>query len=484
MTANTTSATKASSQVPLIIDGKQVTTDASFDVHNPSTGKVLWRSSTASPHDAVAAVESAQSAFPGWSKTKPAYRRDLFLRAANIFEQRGEELARFMKEETGAEDRFIDFNLVSCVEMLRDLAGRISSIAGSVPTLSQDGSSGIIYMEPYGVVLGIAPWNSPFPLGVRAFAFALAAGNTVVLKGSEFSPQTYFEIVNVFKEAGLPDGCLNLILHDPKSAAEVTTALVAHPLIKKINFTGSTRVGRIIASLAGEHLKPVLMELGGKASVIIMADANLEKAALQCTLGAFMHGGQICMSTERIVVHRDVAEAFVTEFKKTVNQIYGPSGPAPILVSSIGASKTKKLISDAVRKGATVILGDIEAKESLDTYMRPTILSGIKKDMDLYYEESFGPTVSVFVVDSEDEALELANDTEYGLVGAVFTENLATGLRIAQKYETGAVHINSMTVHDEPVLPHGGVKQSGFGRFNAMAGLQEFLRSKTVTWKD
>ncbi|KAH8805278.1 Aldehyde/histidinol dehydrogenase [Xylogone sp. PMI_703] len=484
MTAGTISTANVDSQVPLIINGRQVTTEMSFEVQNPSTGRILWKSSAASVHDATVAVDSAHSAFQAWSKTKPAYRRDLFLRAANIFEKRKEELGRYMTEETGAEDRFVDFNLISCIEMLRDLAGRISSIAGSMPTLSEEGAHGLIYMEPYGVVLGIAPWNSPFPLGVRAFAFALAAGNTVVLKGSEFAPRTFFEIVNVFYEASLPAGCVNLIVHAPKSAAEVTTALVTHPLVKKINFTGSTRIGKIIASLAGQYLKPVLMELGGKASAIIMNDANLENAALQCTLGSFIHSGQVCMSTERVVVHKDVAEAFIQEFKKATNRIYGPSSPTPVLVSSAGVSKNKRLISDAMNKGATVILGSPEAKESLDTHLRPTILCGVKNDMDLYYEESFGPTVSVFVVNSEEEALELANDTEYGLVGAVFTENLATGLRIAEKYEAGAIHINSMTVHDEPVLPHGGMKQSGFGRFNGMAGLQEFLRTKTVTWHD
>jgi acyl-CoA reductase-like NAD-dependent aldehyde dehydrogenase len=190
------------------------------------------------------------------------------------------------------------------------------------------------------------------------------------------------------------------------------------------------------------------------------------------------------MSTERILVHSSIAEPFSHALKETTTQIFGPNSPTPVLVSSIGVSKNKALLSNAISKGASVILGDPNSSEDVPTKMRPVIVGNITKDMDLYYTESFGPTVSLYTFETEEEALALANDTDYGLAGSVFTEDLAAGLRVAKGYETGAVHINSMSVHDESALPHGGVKKSGFGRFNGAQGLEEFVRTKTVTWKD
>ena len=323
-------------------------------------------------------------------------------------------------------------------------------------------------------------------LGLRACLQPLACGNTVILKGPEFSPATFWVIASVFNEAGLPAGCLNTIYHRPgEDAVKVTNALVSSPTIKKISFTGSTNVGAIIASLAGKNLKPVLMELGGKASSYICEDANVGTAALQCALGAFLHSGQICMSSERILVHKDIAEKFREAFKGAVDQVFGGEGrESPILVTSPAVDKNKRLIKDAVSKGAKAIYGDVDANDESKTRMRPVIIEGVKKDMDLYYTESFGPTVSMIIVESDEEAIEIANDTEYGLSSAVFTEDLRRGLRIAKQIESGAVHINSMTVHDEPVLPHGGVKKSGFGRFNGSEGMNEWVKGKTVTWKD
>ncbi len=354
--------------------------------------------------------------------------------------------------------------------------------------------------------------NAPFILGFRAVSYAIAAGNTCVLKGSEFSPRCFWAIGSVFKAAGLPDGVLNVIFHRPKDAPEVTSAIIEHPFVKKINFTGSTATGSIIAAQAGKCLKPVLMELGGKAPAIVLKDANLQKAAEGCAVGAFMHGGQICMSTERILVHSDVAEKFREALKTAMEKIYGKDSPAPILVNAPPVQKNKKLVEQALSKGAKVLAGDLNAKERSDTRMRPIVVDGVTKDMDLYQTESFGPTVSLIVIDSEEEAIEIANDTEYGLSSAVFTEDLAAGLRVAKQIETGyvsslhsfllplievkgwqyriqankgsAVHINNMTVHDEPNLPHGGAKKSGWGRFNGSAGIEEFLRVKCITWSD
>ena len=251
------------------------------------------------------------------------------------------------------------------------------------------------------------------------------------------SPRCFWAIGSIFTAAGLPDGVLNVIFHRPQDAPEVTSAIIEHPFVKKINFTGSTATGSIIAAQAGKHLKPVLMELGGKAPAIVLKDANLEKAAEGCAVGAFAHSGQICMSTERILVHSSIAEKFREALKVAMNKIYGEQSPAPILVNAPPVQKNKKLVEQALSKGANILTGDLNAKEDSDTRMRPIIVDGITKDMDIYQIESFGPTVSLMVVDSEEEAIEIANDTEYGLSSAVFTEDLTAGLRVAKQIETG-----------------------------------------------
>jgi acyl-CoA reductase-like NAD-dependent aldehyde dehydrogenase len=290
-------------------------------------------------------------------------------------------------------------------------------------------------------------------------------------------------ICSVFHEAGLPAGVLNLLFHEPANAASVTQMLIADPEIKKINFTGSTMVGRIIGKLAGEHLKPVLLELGGKAPAIVWEDADLDNAAVQCALGAFLNSGQICMSTERIIVHKKVRAAFEKKLVAAIDDIFGAQTDAPVLINAGGVARNKKLIEDALGKGASLLYGDPTAQEASATRMRPVVISGVSDEMDIYRTESFGPTVSLYEIETEEEALRIANDTEYGLSSAVFTEDLRRGLRFAKEIETGAVHINSMTVHDESALPHGGAKASGYGRFNASQGLSEWVRTKTITYK-
>ena len=439
---------------PLLISNKPHTTSASFPVHSPATGKLLHHFSSASISDTTQAIETAQKAYPAWRSLPPQKKRDIFLRAAEILSSRQASLAKICADETGAPAAWGEFNLTLATDILKDVAGRISSIVGTIPTTSTEGASALVYKEPYGVILAIAPWNAPFILGLRSFAYAIAAGNTAILKAPEFSPLCSYSLVSIFHDAGLPEGVLNLIAHQPSDAAAVTKHLIEHPSIKKINFTGSTAVGKILARLAGENLKPILLELGGKAPAIVLEDADLELAAMECTVGAFLHSGQICMSTERIIVHSSIASAFETEFIKAVKKFAPEDGEKGCLINKTGVQKNARLLSDAVSKGASIVYGD--PANGVEAKMSPVVVKGVKKDMDLFYTESFGPTVSLMIVENDEQAIELANDTEYGLSSAVFTRDLGRALRIAKRIESGAVHVNGMTVHDESGLPHGG----------------------------
>lgn len=467
--------------VPAQIAGKETLTSQTFDVRSPIDDKLIHKCASASASDAIAAVDSCQAAFPAWRDLPPAAKRDIFLKTAAVFESRSAELTKYMIEETGASEFWAGFNVTLGADILKDVAGRISSLRGEAPTTGVPGTSAIVYKEPYGVILGIAPWNGAYILGVRAIAYALAAGNSAILKASEFSPRCSWAITDCFRQGGLPDGVLNTIAHMPSAAPEVTRALIDDPRVKKINFTGSTMVGRIIAERAGRNLKPVLLELGGKAPAIVWEDADLDLAATECAKGAFVHCGQVCMSTEKVLVHKNVAAEFEVKFKAAVETMFGHSG---VLVNKAGVDRNKALVQDALTKGAKILSGTQNQDHKLHgTHMSPIVLKNVTEAMDIYRTESFGPTVSAIEIETEEDAIRIANDTEYGLSAAVFTEDLRRGLRFAREIESGAVHINGMTIHDETMLPHGGVKSSGYGRFGS-AGLEEWVRTKTVTFKN
>jgi acyl-CoA reductase-like NAD-dependent aldehyde dehydrogenase len=303
---STSIAVDSSYTVPIQINGKEIVNENTFEVVSPGTKKTVWKAVSATKEDALAAVEAAEAAFPAWRKAKPAAKRSIFLKAADILESRAEELCQYLLDETGGTQQFATYNIVSSAELIRDVAGRIITIAGTVPVCQVDGTNAIVFKEPYGVILAIAPWlesqipiimtktnsiirNAPYILGFRSIIYALAAGNTAVLKGPELSPRIFWAIGSVFAEAGLPAGVLNVIQHRPQDAAVVTETLIADRRVMHVNFTGSTFVGSIIAATAGKYLKPVLMELGGKASALILDDADLKIAAFQCAIGAFLN---------------------------------------------------------------------------------------------------------------------------------------------------------------------------------------------------
>ncbi|RMZ77478.1 hypothetical protein DV738_g4394, partial [Chaetothyriales sp. CBS 135597] len=467
------------SVVPLYLNGKTITTDVTFDVTSPLTNSVAWKASSASDKDALAAVAAAQQAFPAWSKTKPGHRRDIFIRAHDILKQRFEQSKKFSRTETGAAEGMIAFEYHLALELLLYTAGLVATVEGTIPTIDGDSSYAMVLKEPFGVVLAIAPWNAPHVLGLRSCVVPLAAGNTVVLKGPELSPATYHNFVDALHEAGLPPGALNTVFHRPADAARITQLLIEQPEIRKVNFTGSSNVGSIVAGLSGRNLKPCLLELGGKAPAIVCDDADLELAAKTTVFGAFLHAGQICMSTERIIVASSVLNEFRTHLEAAGNSLQIEQ-----LVASAPVAKNKKLVEDAVAKGAKTLFGAPDVGAVSDTQMFPIVVENVSPDAQLYATESFGPTVSLYSVESDEEAIRLANNTDYGLSASVFTRDLARGLRIARQIVSGAVHINGSTVHDEAGLPHGGAKSSGFGRFGGKYSLEEWVQTKVVTWQD
>ncbi|UDL92390.1 aldehyde dehydrogenase [Mesorhizobium sp. PAMC28654] len=472
--------------IGLLIDGdkREASGSASYERMDPFTGKLATRAAAASVADANAAVEAAAAAFPAWSKTGPGERRALLSKAADIMASKVGEFTRLMMEETGATGPWAGFNVMLAANMLREAAAMTTQISGEIIPSDKPGTLAMGIRQPAGVCVGIAPWNAPVILGTRAVAMAIACGNTVVLKASEMCPGTHRLIGQVLVEAGLPKGVINVVTNDPKDAASIVEALVAHPAVRRINFTGSTKVGRIIAELAGRHLKPALLELGGKAPLLVLDDADIDAAVNAATFGAYMHQGQICMSTERLIVDEKIADEFVAKLAARASKLPAgdPRGHVVLgsLISSQAADKMEELVADAVAKGAKLVAG---GKRS-GTVVEATLLDHVTPAMRVYAEESFGPVKPVVRVKGEDEAVRVANDTEYGLSSAVFSRDIRRALAVAARIESGICHINGPTVGDEAQMPFGGVKGSGFGRFGGKAAIAEFTDLRWVTIED
>ncbi|OOY24993.1 salicylaldehyde dehydrogenase [Thioclava sediminum] len=473
-------------EIGMLLDGASApaASGASFDRIDPVTGEVATRAAAAGRDDVETVVASAARAFPGWSATGPNGRRKILLKAADVMEARADDFIQAMITETGATGPWAGFNVHLAAGMIREAAAMTTQIGGEIIPSDKPGTMAMGVARAKGVCLGIAPWNAPVILGTRAVAMALACGNTVVLKASEMCPATHRLIGECFAEAGLPEGALNVVTNAPEDAADVVEALIAHPAVKHVNFTGSSAVGRIIGRLTGEHLKPSLLELGGKAPLIVLDDADLDGAVNAAIFGAFMNQGQICMSTERIIVDEKVADAFVEKLAARASALPAgdPRGDVALgaLVSEAAAEKMDALIADATGKGAKLVAGG--SREG--TIVAATLLDGVSEDMRIYAEESFGPVKSIIRVKGDEEALKVANDTEYGLSSAIFSADVSRAMALANRLETGICHINGPTVGDEPQMPFGGVKASGYGRFGGRAAIAEFTDLRWITVED
>jgi vanillin dehydrogenase len=453
-----------------------------FERLNPITGDVAARAAAASIEDANAAAAAAAAAFPAWSALGPSERRARLAAAADELERRAGDFLSAMAEETGATEAWGRFNVALAASMLREAAALTTEVAGEIIPSDKPGMTAFAMRQPVGVVLGLAPWNAPVILGVRALAAPLACGNTVVLKGSEICPRTHRLIGDAFRAAALGEGVVNVVSNAPADASRVVEALIAHPTVRRVNFTGSTRVGRQVAELAARYLKPALLELGGKAPLLVLDDADIDEAVAAAAFGAFWNQGQICMSTERLIVDETVADEFARKLAaKAALLVAGdPRKAKAPLGSVVGLEAVERigaLVRDAVAKGARTLAGGGTNGVLIDAI----VLDHVTPAMRIYAEESFGPVAAIIRVGGVEEAVRVANDTEYGLASAVFGRDLSRALSVARRLESGICHINGPTVHDEAQMPFGGVKASGYGRFGGAAAIQEFTELRWIT---
>ena len=473
------------SDLSMLINGLKVSAEegATFERRNPLDGSVATRAPAASPADAVMAAEAAAEAFKTWSQTGPNERRMLLLKAADALEAKTPQFIEAVGTETGATGMWAGFNVMLAAGMIREAASLTTQISGEVIPSDVPGSLAMGVRQPAGVVLGIAPWNAPIILGVRAIATPLACGNTVIFKGSENCPRTHQLIVEAFQDAGFPPGVVNYLTNAPADAGAVVEAIVAHPAVRRVNFTGSTKVGRIIAMTCAKYLKPVVLELGGKAPLVILDDANIEDAVNAAAFGCFANSGQICMSTERIIVDQKIADEFVKKFtaKAKALPLGDPRKPDPVVLGSVIGMNTvthcNALIDDALAKGAKLLCGG----KADNTLMPATLLDHVTPAMKIYHEETFGPVKCIVRVSGVEEAVACANDNEYGLSAAVFGADIARAFNVARHIDSGICHVNGPTVHDEAQMPFGGVKGSGMGRFGGRAGVHEFTELRWIT---
>jgi len=455
---------------------------ATYEDADPFTGEVVATAPAGGADDARRAVEAAAAAFPGWSQTPPAERQRIFLKAADLLEARQMEVVELLARETGSSFGFGMFQTMFVPNLFRQAAALPYAPLGQVIP-SDTGAFAMGIRRPVGVVGALAPWNAALILSARSIAAPLALGNAVVLKPSEWSPFTGGLLWGeIFAEAGLPAGVLDVVTHAPGAAGPVGEVLIEHPAVRRLNFTGSSQVGRLIAEAAGRNLKRVVLELGGHNPLIVLGDADLEYAVNASAFGSYLHQGQICMSTRRIYVERSIADEFIGRLAektkglkvgdpKEHDTIIGP------LINEQALATVKGRVEQAVAGGARVLAGG----EAVGPCFQATLLTDVSEDSEFARHETFGPVAAVEIVDSAEEAVQKANRTSYGLSAGIITSDRDRGLSLAQQIDSGIVHVNDQTVADEPQMPFGGVKDSGFGRFGGQAVVDEFTELRWVT---
>jgi benzaldehyde dehydrogenase (NAD) len=449
---------------------------------SPIDGRIVSAEIALDKTQSLDVVAQAAAAFPAWSSLAAAQRAELLSRAADVLESRREDFHAALSEEIGAPSKWVHTNISFAASILRQV-GVYADEAEKTETLQEtrDITSQAVRV-PCGVCLGISPWNAPLVLGFRAVAAPLLCGNTVLLKGSDFAPRTLRLIGEVFDQAGFPQGVMTPILTRAEDSEEIVEALIASPVVRRVNFTGSTRVGQRVAELCAKYLKRPLLELGGQSTMLVLEDADLDHAAREALRGAYLNQGQVCMSTERLIVAAPIADAFAAKLEALRAQLsLGdprlPETDVGPVISHAAAERIAGLISDALSKGARLVGGGGVQGNSVE----PTLLDAIEPDMRVYHEEVFGPLVSMTRVVNDLEAITIANDSEYGLVCSVFSTDMARARNVADQLHSGICHINRATFDDTPHAPFGGVKSSGYGRFGGRWGIHEFTELRWMT---
>ncbi|KAH9944794.1 Aldehyde/histidinol dehydrogenase [Amylocystis lapponica] len=477
---------------PLVIDGqdRHASTGKAFEVRNPHSGDVVGLAASASSEDCKDAVDAAARAFCTWEHVSISTRRAVFLKAASLLatERYAQKVKAALQEETAAVDSMVAFNLEQSTPSLAHIAGLVAQLKGETFPSDVPGGLVIAQRRACGVIFAIAPWNAPIYLTIRAVAIPIICGNTAVLKCSELSPRSQAIVVELLHEAGLPNGVLNFVAMPREDAPLRVAEIIAHPAVRRINvsspraahpdpsartlltahpqFTGSDTTGRLIAAEAAKHLKPCIFELGGKSPVIVLDDADVPRAARAIAHAVLMHSGQICMSTERVLVQRGAAPALAAALEAALGaaRAGGPGAALSALVTPAAAANVAAMVAEARAAGARVVLGDGKADSAV---VQPHLVAGVVPGMRMWERESFGPVVVLVEVASVDEAVELANATEYSLAAALWTQNVHTALDVAARIRAGCTSINGPTIHLElgrGLVGLGGA--SGYGHFD------------------
>ncbi|WP_186145928.1 aldehyde dehydrogenase family protein [Burkholderia gladioli] len=446
---------------------------------NPATGELFAQVHQATRADAIRAIDAAHRARDDWANLLVGRRAEILLSCADALAAMADEVRDVLIEESGSTYPKAMFEVMSGIDLLRSAAGDARHVFGETLPLSMPGQLGMTIRRPLGVIAGIAPFNAPFWLAMKKVVLALAAGNTFVLKPSEETPVTGLKIAELFERGGLPAGVLNVI---PGRAAEIGEVLLSDPRVRMLTFTGSTRVGRHLAVEAAKQMKKVTLELGGKNPLIVLRDADLDYAVRAACFGIFFHQGQVCMANSRILVEAPIYDAFAERFVERASSyaVGDPRDPATVIGPLIRGSRCGVIdgqIEDAVSKGARLLLGGTHE----GNFYRPTVLADVTAGMRIYDEESFGPVTSLIRVDSAEHALQVANDTSYGLSSGVITNDLQKAFDLALRLEAGMVHINDCTVSDEAHVPFGGTKMSGVGREGGRYSMEEMTELKWIT---
>ncbi|KAK0623670.1 Aldehyde/histidinol dehydrogenase [Immersiella caudata] len=490
--ATTTTPQRSLSEPQLLYIGgryQRSSDGATFSVRNPMTGSVIYDCASASVDDYATAIDTAHEAYQSWSRTSPTARRLVFLKAADIMESYvSGDVPELLSQEVSATKHWVGVNIHATANLFRETAGLVTHIKGEIIPADRPGTTILVERQAVGVVFAISPWNAPINLTARAIACPLICGNTVVLKPSELSPRSQDVVVRALAAAGLPPGCLNFLPTNTERTPQVTEYAVKHPQVLRVNFTGGDRVGRIIAGWAATCLKQCVLELGGKAPVLVLDDADIDDAVEAVVFGALSNAGQICMSTERVLLHRSISGEFKARLLKKVeglkcgNHEEDPDVSISGLITPGSATRVVDLVKVAVAGGASLLIGDMKITGPNNTIVGPHILEGVTPDMDIAHKESFGPVMILSEFDTDEEAIASANSTDYSLCASVFSRDVMRAVDVARQVRVGACHVNGPTVYVEAPLPNGGTGGgSGYGRFGGMAGVEAFTERKIIT---